>query len=858
MLRQISSFSPPRSPLLKAFRGIRATPSKSLLAVVSAMALATLPVPSRAQQAQQTDMMIVFDASNSMWGQIDGRAKVEIARDALSTVVRDLAPGTRLGMMVYGAERRGDCSDIALRVPVDDATRAAPGITAIAQGLTPRGKTPLTDAVRRAAEALRYTENRATVVLITDGIESCDADPCSLATTLEQAGVDFTAHVVGFGLSPEEGQQVACLATRTGGVYLPASDAGQLSDALGRALTPIAPDAADFTPAETPAVPEANVTLILRDAEGSFVLNARSFSEVVLRGPDGQELRPDLSYDRDFTAQMRLAPGAWSLDARRVAQDGAGEGYVVEGLPLTIASDAAQQTLDLALHARLVVETRLSEDEIVPPRTNLPSLSGDGRADYALFALQDGRMAEKPLARGAMGFDEAVAPGDYILRGTFARMITRDKLVHVGAGQNRLFVFDFGVSRVLPYALTPEGVRVIDAGGKPQTTYAYPDAQADAIRRGGAPRTSKGGPAPLYLTPGQWKLNVGAEGGGKARSEILLTVGAPGETLEFDVPAGQTLSAEDVALLDTPEPGDCLARVGVGHKACLVESPFAWVEGKPGALKAAPPAAAQPIPVPTADPAPVSPASPTGTAPGFSLDGFAAPPASGLFRTFAPGDYGMIADAAMCSARLARLAPEGLSLVYPGKGEMDFACAPAAGGDGIDCTATAARQNGAPVAVPDVKVSVASTAGGPQLCLGSECELLAPCPTGSAGSAPTPAPSLSPAPAPVPAPVPAPQSADSRPEGAWSFVGCTRQAVVLRGDGAGMLRFRPSESAAWTTRETLSCDWQAPAVECTSVGGPVRVDFSQPARPALCLDGECFGLEACPPDAARDAFGAGQ
>ena len=94
------------------------------------------------------------------------------------------------------------------------------------------GKTPLTAAVRQAAEALKYTEDKATVILITDGLETCEADPCALGKELEAAGVDFTAHVVGFGLTADEGKQVACLAENTGGKYIQASDAEALQDAL--------------------------------------------------------------------------------------------------------------------------------------------------------------------------------------------------------------------------------------------------------------------------------------------------------------------------------------------------------------------------------------------------------------------------------------------------------------------------------------------------------------------------------------------------------------------------------------------------------------------------------------------------
>lgn len=174
--------------------------------------------------------MIVLDASGSMWGQIDGRSKIEIARETLGTVLKSVPAGTELGLMVYGHREKGSCSDIELAVPPAAGTGNA--ITAFVDGLNPKGKTPLTHSVEQAAEILKYAEEKATVVLVTDGLETCEADPCALASALEQKGVDFTTHVVGFGLTEEEGRQVACLAENTGGQYFQASDAGQLVAAL--------------------------------------------------------------------------------------------------------------------------------------------------------------------------------------------------------------------------------------------------------------------------------------------------------------------------------------------------------------------------------------------------------------------------------------------------------------------------------------------------------------------------------------------------------------------------------------------------------------------------------------------------
>jgi Ca-activated chloride channel family protein len=184
-------------------------------------------------------VMLVLDASGSMWAQIEGRSRIEIARDSLSQVLAEVSPELELGFMAYGHRSKGDCGDIELMVAPEAGS--AERISKAAMSLNPRGKTPLSAAVRMAAEQLKFTEDKASVVLITDGIETCNADPCALAGELEAAGIDFTVNVVGFGLSAEEGAAVRCLADETGGKYLGVTDADGLKNAIDVVVNDAAP-----------------------------------------------------------------------------------------------------------------------------------------------------------------------------------------------------------------------------------------------------------------------------------------------------------------------------------------------------------------------------------------------------------------------------------------------------------------------------------------------------------------------------------------------------------------------------------------------------------------------------------------
>ena len=204
-----------------------------LAALLPMLAIGLTAPATLAAEAPRT--IIVMDGSGSMWGRIDGRPKLETARETVSQVVGRIDGSQELGLLAYGHRQKGQCDDIELIV--SPAAGTGPAIEEAVNSMRFLGKTPLTEAVRQAAEALRSTEEPATVVLVTDGIETCEADPCALATELEKSGVAFTAHVIGFGLTRDEGAQVACIAENTGGRYIQVGDADALTEALTAAIT---------------------------------------------------------------------------------------------------------------------------------------------------------------------------------------------------------------------------------------------------------------------------------------------------------------------------------------------------------------------------------------------------------------------------------------------------------------------------------------------------------------------------------------------------------------------------------------------------------------------------------------------
>ncbi len=186
------------------------------------------------ETATKGKTIIVFDASGSMWGKVSGGVKIDIAKKAIVELLPTIGDGEEIGLIAYGHRKKGDCSDIELLVPPAAGNRAA--ILRAVEGIVPKGKTPLCDAVLMAADSLRFEESKATVILISDGIETCGKDPCEVGAQLEAKGIDFVCHVVAFDISRDKNAGLDCLANKTGGLYLEAKDAASLKSALNQVV----------------------------------------------------------------------------------------------------------------------------------------------------------------------------------------------------------------------------------------------------------------------------------------------------------------------------------------------------------------------------------------------------------------------------------------------------------------------------------------------------------------------------------------------------------------------------------------------------------------------------------------------
>jgi Mg-chelatase subunit ChlD len=196
-----------------------------------------------AELAAGAKVHAIFDVSGSMLQRIGGRRKIEIAREALASLVEsDLPPGTEFGVRVLGVGGSGSCAT-ELVVPVGPPDRAAVLAAVLGIEAVNGAKTPLGAALEAArddlglAQAAPATRGATQVVLLTDGEETCDGDAGKAIAALRAAGASLRVDIVGFDIrDPALQAQFAAWAEAGGGAYFDARDAGGLSDALRDAL----------------------------------------------------------------------------------------------------------------------------------------------------------------------------------------------------------------------------------------------------------------------------------------------------------------------------------------------------------------------------------------------------------------------------------------------------------------------------------------------------------------------------------------------------------------------------------------------------------------------------------------------
>ncbi|QDG78948.1 VWA domain-containing protein [Labrenzia sp. PHM005] len=237
---------------------------------------ATLALSASSALAEDRSVALILDASGSMNGHLtDGTVKINAAKNAVRNLVGQIPDSVRLSFRAYGHQHhrsKHNCTDTQMLVPFGRAPDVRAGVVNTSDGLKAQGYTPITHVLGLAADDLKPENGKRAIVLVSDGKETCEGDPCLLAKKLAEADTDLTIHTVGFGVDPQARLQLQCIADAARGTYYDANSAVDLAKTMEEAVEATA----------EPEIQDEVITITLPEAqEGTLEIIAPYFNEVV-------------------------------------------------------------------------------------------------------------------------------------------------------------------------------------------------------------------------------------------------------------------------------------------------------------------------------------------------------------------------------------------------------------------------------------------------------------------------------------------------------------------------------------------------------------------------------------------------
>ena len=152
-------------------------------------------------------ILIIFDASGSMNAQFGESDRMTVAKTMLNKLVDSLSAfnNVEVALRVFGHQsdlRMVDCNDTKLEVPFAPYNHEV--IKKRVASLRPRGYTPIARSLAKSAADFPEGDNaRNLIIIITDGLEECDGNPCEISQELQKKGIFLKPFIIGVGSDPE-------------------------------------------------------------------------------------------------------------------------------------------------------------------------------------------------------------------------------------------------------------------------------------------------------------------------------------------------------------------------------------------------------------------------------------------------------------------------------------------------------------------------------------------------------------------------------------------------------------------------------------------------------------------------------
>ena len=206
--------------------------------MTAATQISNIPKPEK----PLTRILFVFDASTSMLERWEGKEKFEKAKELFFELLDSLekvqqTQKLEVALRVYGHQSpaaQSNCLDTKLEVSFGNSTIGL--IRDKMKSITPKGTTPIAYSLLQTEYDFPETneECRNIIILITDGIEMCQGDPCGVSIALQKRGVTLKPYIIGVDIDNRYTDFLKCM-----GNYFNAANEKDFRQAINTIVTQV-------------------------------------------------------------------------------------------------------------------------------------------------------------------------------------------------------------------------------------------------------------------------------------------------------------------------------------------------------------------------------------------------------------------------------------------------------------------------------------------------------------------------------------------------------------------------------------------------------------------------------------------
>ncbi len=193
---------------------------------------------SPSAHVQPTRVVVAIDGSGSMAGRVDGRTKLDLAREAAMSFVDGLPATVEASLLTFGQQgdnsesgKARSCAGVDVLVPL---SRDRARLRAALGEVRAVGWTPLAGGLTRAQSMLSRssTPGEQLIYVVSDGEETCGGNPVAVAERIHRDSTQAIVNIIGFGLPSGEARALQAVANAGGGRFVNVANRGEYDQAL--------------------------------------------------------------------------------------------------------------------------------------------------------------------------------------------------------------------------------------------------------------------------------------------------------------------------------------------------------------------------------------------------------------------------------------------------------------------------------------------------------------------------------------------------------------------------------------------------------------------------------------------------